>query len=128
MSILIDKNTKVLTQGMTGKTGTFHTEQGIAYGTQMVGGITPGKGGTKWDGTLPDGSKVERPLFNTVAEAQGRDRRQRHRHLRAAEILRRRHRGSHRRRNPADRHDHRGRAGARHGHASRTSSRNRSRA
>ena len=42
MSILIDKNTKVLTQGMTGKTGTFHTEQGIAYGTQFVGGITPG--------------------------------------------------------------------------------------
>jgi succinyl-CoA synthetase alpha subunit len=72
MSILIDKNTKVLTQGMTGKTGTFHTEQGIAYGTQMVGGITPGKGGTNWEGTLPDGSKVERPLFNTVAEARER--------------------------------------------------------
>ena len=70
MSILIDKNTKVLTQGMTGKTGTFHTEQGIAYGTQMVGGITPGKGGTNWEGTLPDGSKVQRPLFNTVAEAR----------------------------------------------------------
>ena len=70
MSILIDKNTKVLTQGMTGKTGTFHTEQGIAYGTQFVGGITPGKGGTQWEGTLPDGSKVQRPLFNTVAEAR----------------------------------------------------------
>ena len=70
MSILIDKNTKVLTQGMTGKTGTFHTEQGIAYGTRMVGGITPGKGGTNWEGTLPDGSKVQRPLFNTVAEAK----------------------------------------------------------
>src|ERR1700755_265425 len=70
MSILVDKNTKVLTQGMTGKTGTFHTEQGIAYGTQMVGGVTPGKGGQKWVGTLPDGSKVERPLFNTVAEAK----------------------------------------------------------
>ena len=70
MSILIDKNTKVLTQGMTGKTGTFHTEQGIAYGTQMVGGITPGKGGTNWEGTLPDGTKVQRPLFNTVAEAK----------------------------------------------------------
>ena len=72
MSILIDKNTKVLTQGMTGKTGTFHTEQGIAYGTQFVGGITPGKGGTNWEGTLPDGSKVQRPLFNTVAEAKER--------------------------------------------------------
>ncbi|MEQ1784843.1 MAG: succinate--CoA ligase subunit alpha, partial [Hyphomonadaceae bacterium] len=70
MSILIDKNTKVLTQGMTGKTGTFHTEQGIAYGTQMVGGITPGKGGTSWEGTLPNGEKVQRPLFNTVAEAK----------------------------------------------------------
>ena len=58
-----------LTQGMTGKTGTFHTEQGIAYGTQLVGGVTPGKGGTNWKGTLPDGTKVERPLFNTVAEA-----------------------------------------------------------
>ena len=57
MSILIDKNTKVLTQGMTGKTGTFHTEQGIAYGTQMVGGITPGKGGQKWTGKLPNGER-----------------------------------------------------------------------
>jgi succinyl-CoA synthetase alpha subunit len=70
MSILIDKNTKVLTQGMTGATGTFHTEQGIAYGTQMVGGVTPGKGGANWKGVLPDGSKVERPMFNTVAEAK----------------------------------------------------------
>ena len=70
MSILVDKNTKVLTQGMTGATGTFHTEQGIAYGTQMVGGVTPGKGGSKWQGTLPNGEKVERPMFNTVAEAK----------------------------------------------------------
>jgi succinyl-CoA synthetase alpha subunit len=70
MSILVDKNTKVLTQGMTGQTGTFHTEQGIAYGTQMVGGVTPGKGGTMWKGGLPDGSAVERPMFNTVAEAR----------------------------------------------------------
>src|SRR6201991_769580 len=70
MSILVDRNTKVLTQGMTGATGTFHTEQGIAYGTQMVGGVTPGKGGSKWQGTLPDGSKVERPMYNTVAEAK----------------------------------------------------------
>ena len=70
MSILVNKNTKVLTQGMTGKTGAFHTEQGIAYGTQMVAGVTPGKGGQKWIGTLPDGSKAERPLFNTVAEAK----------------------------------------------------------
>jgi len=70
MSILVDRNTKVLTQGMTGATGTFHTEQGIAYGTQMVAGVTPGKGGQKWVGTLPSGEKVERPMFNTVAEAK----------------------------------------------------------
>jgi len=55
---------------MTGATGTFHTEQGIAYGTQMVAGVTPGKGGQKWVGTLPSGEKVERPMFNTVAEAK----------------------------------------------------------
>ena len=70
MSILVDKNTKVITQGMTGSTGTFHSEQGIAYGTQMVAGVTPGKGGTDWTGTLPDGSAVTRPNFNTVAEAK----------------------------------------------------------
>ncbi|WP_033073970.1 succinate--CoA ligase subunit alpha [Sphingopyxis sp. MWB1] len=61
MSILIDKNTKVITQGMTGATGTFHTEQALAYGTQMVGGVTPGKGGTQHIGL---------PMFNTVAEAK----------------------------------------------------------
>ena len=59
MSILIDKNTKVLTQGMTGATGTFHTEQALAYGTQMVGGVTPGKGGT---------THIGLPVFNSVAE------------------------------------------------------------
>ena len=61
MSILINKNTKVITQGMTGATGTFHTEQGIEYGTQMVAGVTPGKGGTTHLGL---------PNFNTVAEAK----------------------------------------------------------
>ena len=47
MSILVDRNTKVITQGMTGETGTFHTQQALAYGTQMVAGVTPGKGGTE---------------------------------------------------------------------------------
>jgi len=61
MSILINKNTKVITQGMTGATGTFHTEQALEYGTQMVAGVTPGKGGTTHLGL---------PNFNTVAEAK----------------------------------------------------------
>src|SRR4029453_13464108 len=60
MSILVDRNTKVITQGMTGETGTFHTQQALAYGTQMVGGVTPGKGGTR---------HLDLPVFNTVHEA-----------------------------------------------------------
>ncbi len=62
MSILVDKNTKVITQGMTGKTGTFHTRAALDYGTQMVGGVTPGKGGTMHE-------ELGLPNFNTVAEA-----------------------------------------------------------
>ncbi|MCA0908996.1 succinate--CoA ligase subunit alpha [Qipengyuania gaetbuli] len=61
MSILVDKNTKVITQGMTGDTGTFHTQQALDYGTQMVAGVTPGKGGT---------SHIGLPNFNTVREAK----------------------------------------------------------
>jgi len=60
MSILINSNTKVITQGMTGETGTFHTQQALAYGTKMVGGVTPGKGGT---------THIDLPVFNTVSEA-----------------------------------------------------------
>lgn len=60
MSIFITENTKVITQGFTGKNGTFHTEQGLAYGTQYVGGVTPGKGGETHLGL---------PVFNTVREA-----------------------------------------------------------
>jgi len=61
MSILIDKNTKVITQGMTGETGSFHTQTALAYGTQMVGGVTPGKGGT---------THLDLPVYNTVLEAK----------------------------------------------------------
>jgi succinyl-CoA synthetase alpha subunit len=60
MSILVDKNTKVICQGLTGQQGTLHSEQAIAYGTKMVGGVTPGKGGETHLGL---------PVFNTVAEA-----------------------------------------------------------
>jgi succinyl-CoA synthetase alpha subunit len=60
MSILVNASTKVITQGMTGETGTFHTEQALAYGTKMVGGVTPGKGGQ---------THIGLPVFDTVAEA-----------------------------------------------------------
>ena len=59
MSILIDKNTRVICQGFTGKNGTFHSEQAIAYGTKMVGGTSPGKGGSIHLGL---------PVFDTVTE------------------------------------------------------------
>lgn len=61
MSILVNKNTKVITQGMTGKTGSFHTQAALDYGTQMVGGVTPGKGGT---------THIGLPQYDTVAEAK----------------------------------------------------------
>jgi succinyl-CoA synthetase alpha subunit len=61
MSILIDRNTKVICQGFTGKNGTFHSEAAIAYGTKMVGGVSPGKGGSK---------HLDLPVFDTVAEAK----------------------------------------------------------
>ncbi|HEY0828207.1 MAG TPA: succinate--CoA ligase subunit alpha [Bacilli bacterium] len=69
MSILVNKHTKVITQGITGATGLFHTKGGLEYGTQMVGGVTPGKGGTNVDITLDNGTIVQLPVFNTVSEA-----------------------------------------------------------
>ena len=61
MAVLVDHNTRLITQGFTGRQGTFHSDQAIAYGTQLVGGTSPGKGGTM---------HLERPVFNTVMEAK----------------------------------------------------------
>ncbi|MEL7488143.1 MAG: succinate--CoA ligase subunit alpha [Pseudomonadota bacterium] len=69
MSILVDKNTKVICQGLTGSQGTFHTEQALGYGTLMTGGVTPGKGGQTWVAGEPAAGK-ELPVFDTVAEAK----------------------------------------------------------
>src|ERR1035437_5996819 len=60
MAILVDADTRVITQGFTGAQGTFHSEQAIAYGTKLVGGVTPGKGGTR---------HLDLPVFDTVADA-----------------------------------------------------------
>jgi succinyl-CoA synthetase alpha subunit len=63
MAVLVNENTRVICQGITGSQGTFHSEQAIAYGTKMVGGVTPGKGGT---------SHLDLPVFNSVHEAKAK--------------------------------------------------------
>ena len=93
MAILVDKNTKLLVQGITGKAGTFHAKQCREYGTKVVGGVTPGKGGTELRGHVP--------VFDTVAEAVDARPAPTPRHLRAAAVRRRRDpRGDRRRASP----------------------------
>jgi len=67
MSVLVNKNTKVMVQGLTGREGGFHADQCLAYGTKVVGGVTPGKGGTRWKG---EASGKEVPVFDTVLQAK----------------------------------------------------------
>ena len=69
MAILVDANTKVICQGITGSAGSFHTTQAIAYGTKMVGGVTPGKGGQLWENQLPIFETVRAAVEETGADA-----------------------------------------------------------
>jgi succinyl-CoA synthetase alpha subunit len=69
MSVLVGKNTKVVFQGITGSAGSFHASQCIAYGTQVVAGSTPNRGGERFEAKGPDGKAVSIPVFDTVAEA-----------------------------------------------------------
>ena len=105
MAVLVDENTKVICQGFTGSQGTFHSEQAIAYGTQMVGGVTPGKGGT---------DPLGLPVFDTVAEAREATGATAIRDLRAATLRGRRDHGGDRRRDAADLLHHRGDPGDGH--------------
>lgn len=69
MSILVNKNTRVVVQGITGSAGSFHAKQCVAYGTQIVAGCTPGRGGETFVAEGPDGKKIEIPVFDTMADA-----------------------------------------------------------
>ena len=105
MAVLIDKSTRLIVQGLTGREGTFHAKQAAAYGTTVVGGVTPGKGGTTHEGW---------PVFDTVQRRGEEDRRERVGDLRAAAVCRRRGDGSGRRRHRAGRLHHRRHPDARH--------------
>jgi succinyl-CoA synthetase alpha subunit len=74
MSVLVDKNTKLVVQGITGAEGTFHTKQMIEYGTNVVAGVTPGKGGTTYQGNEKDQFPSPIPVYNTVAEAVAKEK------------------------------------------------------
>jgi succinyl-CoA synthetase alpha subunit len=69
MSVLVDKSTKVVVQGITGSAGTFHSRQCVAYGTQIVAGVTPGRGGEFIDAVRPDGKAIAIPVYDTMNEA-----------------------------------------------------------
>jgi succinyl-CoA synthetase alpha subunit len=105
VSIFVNKQTKLLVQGITGKEGQFHARACIEYGTQVVAGVTPGKGGQKMDDV---------PVFNTVSRCRQDCRRQRQHDFRAPALCRRRHHGSRRRRGSPDRLHHRGHSGDGH--------------
>lgn len=74
MSILVDKNTRLVVQGITGAEGTFHTKQMIEYGTNVVAGVTPGKGGTMYNGNDKDRFQRPIPVYNTVSEAVAKEK------------------------------------------------------
>ena len=99
MSILVDTNTKLCVSGITGREGTFHSLRNREYGTQVVGGVTPGKGGQDVEGV---------PVFNTFHEAVGRDGREYRDDLRAAPVRGRLDPRGRGRRDRADHRDHRG--------------------
>jgi len=69
MSILVDKQSRVVVQGITGSAGSFHARQCVAYGTQIVAGVTPNRGGSSFDAQLPNGNAVQVPIFDTVFDA-----------------------------------------------------------